>query len=185
MISMLADTQKIEPPIHAANSQGSGGARQPGGKTSARLSEAGVTLLEMVCVLAIIGMLALIALPRLPLSTSQPRLEAYALEVAALLKADRNAALARGRNINSLVDARDRTVRSGSSVEAVRVPNDVVFDALLPQRCNGRPAFSTISFFGDGISCGGAIRLTRSGSGFEVRVNWLTGDIDIVAQNTN
>lgn len=179
---MLADAPKIEPPMHAANSKGAGPWRT-GGAMPARPSEAGFTLLEMVCVLAIVGLMALIALPRLPLSTSQPRLEAYALEVAALLKADRNAALARGRNINSLVDARDRIVKSGSSVDAVRVPEDVVFDALLPQRCNGRPAFSTISFFGDGISCGGAIRLTHSGSGFEVRVNWLTGDIDIVAQN--
>jgi len=27
--------------------------------------------------------------------------------------------------------------------------------------------------------------LTHSGSGFEIRVNWLTGDVDIVAQNAN
>jgi general secretion pathway protein H len=58
----------------------------------------------------------------------------------------------------------------------------VVFDALLPQRCNGRPALSTISFFPTGMSCGGTIRLTRFGSGVEIRVNWLTGGVDIVAQ---
>jgi general secretion pathway protein H len=177
---MLTDGQKVELAVPAANSQ-SGGARQA--SRSARPAEAGVTLLEMVCVLAIIGLLAAIALPRLALSTSQPRLEAYALQVATLLRADRNVALARGGRVNAFVDARGRTVRSGSGVDVVRVPDDVVFDAFLPQRCNGRPALSTISFFGDGISCGGAIRLTHSGSGFEVRVNWLTGDVDIVAQN--
>jgi general secretion pathway protein H len=64
----------------------------------------------------------------------------------------------------------------------VRVPEDVVFDALLPQRCNGRPAVSTISFFASGMSCGGTIRLTRLGNAVEVRVNWLTGGVDIVAQ---
>lgn len=179
---MLADRQKVELSMHAANMQSSS-ACQAGSKMPARPSEAGVTLLEMVCVLAIIGLLAAIALPRLALSTSQSRLEAYALQVAALLKADRNAALARGGSVSSLVDARGRLVRSGSHTEVVRVPDDVVFDAFLPQRCNGRPVLSTISFFGDGVSCGGAIRLTHSGSGFEVRVNWLTGDIDIVAQN--
>lgn len=186
---MLADRQKIDTSNDAGNSR-NGSACQSGGKIPARASEAGrtseagITLLEMVCVLAIIGMIAVIALPRLALSTSQPRLEAYALEVAALLKADRNAALTHGRSVSSLVDAPHRVVRSGSGIDAIRIPNDVVFDALLPQRCNGRPALSTISFFGDGISCGGAIRLTHSGSGFEVRVNWLTGDIDVVAQNT-
>jgi general secretion pathway protein H len=178
---MLTYGQEFELPRHGANSQ-SGSARQVRRRMLVGHSKAGITLLEMVCVLAIIGLLAAIALPRLA-STSQSRLEAYALQVATLLKADRNAALARGGRINALVDARRRTVRSGSSVDVVGVPDDVVFDAFLPQRCNGLPALSTISFFGDGISCGGAIRLTHSGSGFEVRVNWLTGDIDIVAQN--
>src|SRR5215510_3857348 len=110
-------------------------------------SEAGVTLLEMVCVLAIIALLAAISFPRLPMATSRPRLEAYAVEVAALLKADRNAALGRRVSVSAVVDARGRTVRSGSSARVVRIPDDVVFDALLPERCNGRPALSTISFF--------------------------------------
>jgi general secretion pathway protein H len=142
-------------------------------------------LLEMVCVLAIIALIAAIALPRLAISTSQSRLEAYAFELATLLKADRNAALARGGSISAFVDARDRLVRSGSGADIVRVPDDVVFDALLPQRCNGRPALSTISFLANGMSCGGAIKLTHGGYGFEVRVNWLTGDVDIVAQNAH
>ncbi|MBN8989406.1 MAG: prepilin-type N-terminal cleavage/methylation domain-containing protein [Rhizobiales bacterium] len=146
-------------------------------------SEAGFTLIEMVCVLAMVALLAAVLLPRLPTATSRPRLEAYAIEVAALLKADRNAALRHQGSINAAVDTRSRTVRSGSSSWIVRVPDDVVFDALLPQRCNGRSAFSAISFFASGLSCGGAIRLTRFGSGFEVRVNWLTGGVDIVAQD--
>lgn len=141
----------------------------------------GFTLLEMVCVLAIVAMLAGIALPRWFTGTSRPQLEAFAFEVATLLKSDRNDARRRHGSVNALVDARGRTVRSGSSARLVRVPDDVVFDALLPQTCNGRPAFSAITFFGSGMSCGGAIRLTRFGSGFEVRVNWLTGGVDVVA----
>ena len=140
-------------------------------------------MLEMVCVLAIAALLAAILLPRLPGATSRPRLEAYAVEVAALLKADRNAALWQRASVDAVVDARERTVRSGSSARVVQLPDDVVFDALLPERCNGKPAFSAISFFATGMSCGGAIRLTRLGSGFEVRVNWLTGGVDIVPQN--
>ncbi|MBV8701763.1 MAG: prepilin-type N-terminal cleavage/methylation domain-containing protein [Bradyrhizobium sp.] len=144
---------------------------------------AGMTLLEMVCVLAILALLAGILLPRLAMSTSRSRLEAHAVEIVALLKADRSAAIERGGVVAAAIDAPDRTVRSGSGPWTVRVPEDVVFNALLPQRCNGRPALSTISFLASGMSCGGTLSLTRGGSGFEVRVNWLTGDIDIVAQN--
>jgi general secretion pathway protein H len=140
-------------------------------------------LLEMVCAVAMVALLAAILLPRIPRGTSRPRLEAYAVEAAALLKADRNAAIQRRGAVAAEVDAVGRTLRSGSSGRAVRVPDDVVFDALLPDRCDGRPALSAISFFATGMSCGGTIRLTRLGNWFEVRVNWLTGGIDIVARD--
>jgi general secretion pathway protein H len=146
-------------------------------------AQAGVTLLEMVCVLAILALLAAISLPRLAMPTSRLRLESYAVEIAALLKADRSAALEHGWPVAAAIDTRGRTVRSGSSPRIVRLPDDVVFDALLPQQCNGRPGLSTISFLATGMSCGGTISVTSPGSGFEVRVNWLTGDIDIVPQN--
>ena len=141
-------------------------------------------LLEMVCAVAMVALLAAILLPRIPRGTSRPRLEAYAIETATLLKADRNAAMRRRGVVVAEVDAPDRTVRSGSSGRVVRVPGDVVFNALLPERCDGRPALSAISFFASGISCGGTIRLTRLGNWFEVRVNWLTGGVDIVARDT-
>ena len=82
-----------------------------------------------------------------------------------------------------MIDAPGRTVVSGASGRVVRVPDDVVFDALLPQRCNGRQALANITFLSSGMSCGGVIRLTRFGSGFDVRVNWLTGGVEIVAQD--
>jgi general secretion pathway protein H len=59
-------------------------------------SEGGFTLLEMVCVLAPIAMMAAVLLPFIPHSTSRARLQANALQAATLLKADRNAAIRRG-----------------------------------------------------------------------------------------
>jgi len=145
--------------------------------------EAGFTLLEVVCVVAIIAMLAAVLLPRIPHGTSRPRLEAYAIETASLLKTDRNAAIRRRVPIVTEVNAMSRSIRSGATGQLIRVPDDVAFDAVLPQRCNQRPALSTISFFASGMSCGGAIALTRLGVGYEVRVNWLTGGVEVVARN--
>ena len=145
--------------------------------------ERGFTLLEMVCVLAIIALLAAVLLPFAPHETSRSRLQAYALQTAALLKTDRDAAILRHAGVATLVDAEARAIRSGSSRAAIAIPPDVRFDAVLPQTCRQRAALSTISFFANGTSCGGTIALTRLDSGYEIRVNWLTGRIEVAPRD--
>jgi general secretion pathway protein H len=140
----------------------------------------GFTLLEMVCVIAIVAILAAIVVPALPRGTSRARLESYAIETAAMLMADRNAAIRNRTQITTEVDAPLRIVRSGATGRVIRVPDDVTFDTMLAARCNQRPAGPTIRFFASGMSCGGAIALTRLGVGYEVRVNWLTGGVEVV-----
>jgi general secretion pathway protein H len=136
----------------------------------------------MVAVVAIVAILAAILLPWLPRSTSRQRLAGYAVETAALLKADRTAAVRRSAFVSAQVDAPGHVIRSGSSGRALQIPIDVAFQAVLPRTCNERPAHSTISFFATGMSCGGTIVLTRLGVTFEVRVNWLTGGVEIVTR---
>jgi general secretion pathway protein H len=141
---------------------------------------AGFTLLEMVCALAIVGLMAAVLLPAIPRQTSRTRLEAYAIETAALLKADRNAAIRRRLDVTTQVDAPSRSLRSGASGQTVHVPEDVRFETLLPRNCDNRPVVASISFFASGMSCGGVIVLARLDAGYEIRVNWLTGRIEVV-----
>jgi general secretion pathway protein H len=148
-----------------------------------RPSERGFTLLEMVCVLALIALMAAVLLPFVPLHTSRSRLQGYVLQTAALLKEDRNAAIRRGTGVATLVDAGSHTIRSGSNADMIRIPDDVHLETLLPRTCNQREALSTISFFASGMSCGGTVALTRADVGYEVRVNWLTGRVEIVSRN--
>jgi general secretion pathway protein H len=155
----------------------------PAGRAESGAGEGGFTLIEVVCVLAIIALLAAILLPEIPRGTSRSRLEAYALEIATVLKTDRNSAIRRRAAIATEIDALGRSVRSGASARTIRVPTDVQFDAALAVRCNQREAGSTIVFFASGMSCGGVIALTRLGIGYQIRVNWLTGGVEIVPLN--
>ena len=144
--------------------------------------ERGFALIEILCVLAIIGMLAAIILPAIPRSTTRAKLESYAVATAALLKSDRSAALRRQIQVATQVDAASRSIRSGAIGRVIRLPNDVALDAILASRCADRIAGRSIDFFPSGMSCGGVIALSRPGMGVEVRVNWLTGGVDIVPQ---
>ena len=147
-----------------------------------RGTEAGFALIEILCVLAIIGLLAAIILPSVPRATTRAKLESYAVETAAMLKGDRNAALRRQVQIVTLVDAPSRSIRSGSTGRVIRLPDDVQVEAILASRCADRSAGRSIDFFPSGMSCGGTIALARPGMGYQVRVNWLTGGVDIVPQ---
>jgi general secretion pathway protein H len=145
-----------------------------------RDGEDGFTLLEIVCVIAIIAMLAALILPAIPRGTSRTRLEALALQAAALLKTDRLAAMQRKMRVATELDLVSRSIRSGATGSSVVLPSDVGFDAVLASRCNQRAAGRSIDFFPSGMSCGGTIALSRPGGGFQVRVNWLTGGVEIV-----
>jgi general secretion pathway protein H len=140
----------------------------------------GFTLLEVVCVLALVAILAAIVVPALPRGTSRARLESFAVEAAAMLKADRDAAIRNRVQVATEIDAPLRVVRSGATGRVIRLPADVRFEAILAARCNNRPAGPTIRFFASGMSCGGTIALTRLGVGYQVRVNWLTGGVEVV-----
>jgi general secretion pathway protein H len=144
--------------------------------------EQGFALIEILCVLAIIGLLAAIILPSIPRATTRAKLESYAVQIAALLKGDRNAALRRQIQVTTQIDAAARSIRSGVTGRLIRLPNDVSLDAMLASRCADRNVGRSIDFFPSGMSCGGVLALARPGMGFEVRVNWLTGGVDIVPQ---
>ena len=82
--------------------------------------------------------------------------------------------------VETTVNAQARTIRSGSGGRIVQLPADVQLDAMLAARCYDRLTGMTIDFFPSGMSCGGVIALTHLGVGYEVRVNWLTGGVDVV-----
>ena len=147
-------------------------------------AESGFTLLETICVLAVIAMLAAIVLPTIPRATSRTALEAYALKTAALLKSDRNAAVRNGSTIQTELSQLSGTIRSGASGRVVQLPADVTFNAILANQCGGHASGAAIEFLPSGMSCGGTIFLSRPGAGFEIRITWLTGGVEVVPANT-
>ena len=141
----------------------------------------GFTLIEMVCVLAIMALLAALVFPYFSPGSTPAEVDAYAVRIASLLKADRYAAIRSGAPVATLLSARARTVKSGAGAGLVQLPPGIAFDAVLANRCAGVNASRGIAFFPSGMSCGGVIALARPGLNIEIRVNWLTGGVEIVS----
>jgi general secretion pathway protein H len=144
----------------------------------------GFALIELLCVLAIVGLIVAIMLPNLPHATSRTKLESFAVQTAALLKDDRNAAVARKTTVTTRVETVTRSIRSGASGQTVHIPPDVIMEATLASRCANRVAGKSIDFFPSGMSCGGTVFLSRPGVALEIRVNWFTGSVEIVPKKS-
>jgi general secretion pathway protein H len=151
------------------------GNRQP------RSSKAGIILLDVVLTLAIFGLIALLVLPTLPRGTTPSRQGAYAAQIAALMKNDRTAAARQGREIATAVDVANRRVSSGSADSMVTLPSDVTLDVIASELCADQPGRFAIRFAPDGRSCGVVVHVKKGELDWRIRVNWLTGLIDIVA----
>jgi general secretion pathway protein H len=170
---------------------GTSGVRDDARETRSRLDErasapqAGIVLLDIVVAMAIAALLVLIALPMLPRETTAWRLHGYATEVGAMLKTDRNAAAKSGRTMATRIDINRRRLTSGSAGAVIAIPDDVALDVIASDTCSSDGGQFAISFAADGRSCGAVISLAKGGRDWRIRVNWLTGLIDVVAPGQN
>jgi general secretion pathway protein H len=138
-----------------------------------------------VIAVALLSLLVLLVLPTLPHHTTAARLGAYASEVAAVLKTDRTAAARLGREISTKVDVAGRQIVSGSSSRMVSLPQDVTLDLVASDACRTASNEFAVVFAGDGRSCGAVINLASGRLNWRIRINWLTGFVDVVPPDRN
>ena len=138
-------------------------------------------LLDVALAMAVLALIVMLVLPSLPRGTTAARQGAYAVEVAALLKADRTAAARAGREVATRVDVAGRRITSGATAHAIVLPTDLTLDVIASDLCTLQPGLFAIVFAPDGRSCGAVIRIAKDERDWRIRVNWLTGFVDVVA----
>ena len=142
--------------------------------------DAGFALYELILALAVLALVAGIVFPRVIRPPGPAELRAKALEIAALLRTDRNAALRQGREILSRVDLTRNAVVSGARDYASEIPRGV--DTKLVQ--SSREVSSEgggIRFRPNGRSSGGVLSIRRGDAGYQISVNWLTSGVTVSA----
>lgn len=135
-------------------------------------------LIELVATLVLVGLVMVMAFPNLPQGTTPARFRALLARTTALLRDARSAALAHATDSAATFDRRSRTLRAGAY--EVAIPADVDLALTAGSGCGASRDTAAIVFRADGTSCGGVLRFARGGRAFRVRVNWVTGHVEIV-----
>ena len=155
--------------VSLATGLGGGGKRRAG-------RTAGFTLIEVIVVLAILGLgLALLA-TRGPLRSAGTDLRAATGEVSQTLRLARARAIATDRAVVVALDPAANTLRVGNG--PVRpLPHGVAMEAATVQ--GPAPGTAAIRFSPDGSASGGRITLSAGSRRAVVAVDWLTGRVSV------
>lgn len=164
----------VKTPISATDRQAS--SSSPPGQ-----DEAGFTLLELLIVLAIVGVVLAIAVPGLRShAVTSGAVQSARLVVTDLADARRRAIFS-NRRVDLFVDVVTQSVRIAADEPRQLIGIDrlsVVTTASLGAGAEG----GIIRFFPDGSSAGGEIEITDTkGKTARLRINWLTGRVALDA----
>jgi general secretion pathway protein H len=148
--------------------------------TSPTHSRQGFTLIEMIVVLAILGLVAGLIVARGPARSATLEVQQAVALVAQVMRGARAAAIAAGRAQAVEIDPVGHTIRTGTS--ALLLPGTVAIALVMP---SGTTPSATgalqrrieIRFFPDGSASGGTVVLSHNAERMAVAVDWLTGRV--------
>jgi general secretion pathway protein H len=144
----------------------------------------GFVLLDMSLALALLLILFAIIWPSLGRGTSKSQQAATALSIVNLFRADRSAAALEGAAKGTQIDLDRRSITSAGG-RRVAVPEDLSMKILTGSSCSKGSRQFVIIFAPDGSSCGASLFLGKGSSSYMIRVNWLSGMIDVVDNTKN
>ena len=161
-----------------ANGDRIGAKRGERPRASARAG--GVTLLELLVVLAIMALAAAFVLPLFGSGVSTAELKGAARQVAAGLRLARSEAVAKRQETRLLLDLEQRTMQLERDPRVQALPRDLELKLFTAQSDLVGETAGAIRFFPDGGSTGGRVTLAAGERKYDVDVDWLTGRVAIL-----
>ncbi len=149
-------------------------------RVRSRARTRGVTMIELLVVVAIMGVVAAIVIPRFGSGVSTTELKSAARQVASGLRLARSEAMASRQERFVTLDLEHRRFMVGSDKRAHALPRDVELKLVTAQKDLVDDKVGAIRFYPDGGSNGGRITVAAGERKFEVDVDWLTGRIAIL-----
>lgn len=152
--------------------------RSPEHNRSRKNRQRGVILLDVVAALAVVALVAFVLMPRQRSGAGPAELTAEAVRISAEIRKGRAKALVSGSTVDVFVDPDRRNVRvEGGTSISIRDGVDVEW--VTSNQCPVRQGKRALRFLADGRSCGGVMTLSVRGKAMELRVDWLTGRVEM------
>jgi general secretion pathway protein H len=144
------------------------------------LSSAGVTLLELLIVLALMAIVGGFVMPMFggPVSTSE--LRATARELAAGLRLAQSEAVSQRRQTFLVLDVAGKRFKVDNDPHEHKLPSKIELKLFTAQNDLVSESIGSIRFFPDGGSNGGRITVASGERKFDVDIDWLTGRVAIL-----
>jgi general secretion pathway protein H len=141
-------------------------------------NQAGFTLIELIVVLAVLGLMLALFIGRVTSPSAQMEGRAAAEQVGLALRLARAQAIVSNHPIAFVVDVAQHRYSTVGMLPVQLPPElgvsvETVSGAVLGQR-------AVIEFLPDGSSTGGRIDISAPGTRFQVGIDWLTGRVTIV-----
>ncbi len=150
------------------------------GLRSKRRSRRGVVLLDLVLTLAVIALAAYVLMPVPTHSLSHNDVKADAVRAAAIFRQARTDAIRSHAPIDVVVDAMDGFIFGPG--EPLQVRDGIRLVWSTSSQCPLDAGRRALRFLPDGRSCGGVLSLSGAGHEARLRVDWLTGRVELASQ---
>jgi general secretion pathway protein H len=139
----------------------------------------GLTLIELLIVLVIMGVIAAITIPIFGSGVSTTELKSAARDVAAGLRTARGQAIGQRTEAVLLLDVAGRAFSVPPDTRVHRLAPGIELKLFTAQRDIVNENVGAIRFYPDGGSTGGRVTLAAGERKFDVDVDWLTGRVAI------
>jgi general secretion pathway protein H len=141
-------------------------------------AERGFTIIELVVVLAILGLVLAMVAARGPLGTHTLTARAAANELATGFRAARAQAIAGNRPVAVTVDLAAHSWRIGTE-RPTALPRDLGIAVLTVAGQAAHGTLADFRFLPDGSSTGGRVELTDGKRRMRIGIDWLNGRVSV------
>lgn len=138
----------------------------------------GFTLIEIVVVIALIGIVATVAALSFSRSLSGARIEAASRDLVAALRYTRGQAIVKGQQKVLELDLESNTYQAPGK-GTTELPKDMELRLTTAQQELTGDKKGGIRFFPDGSSTGGNIAVVLGQREWKINIGWLTGEISL------